>query len=533
MISMYRKKEILNYHILYGYGAKKIISQMRKDGKKPASRAVVRRLVNTYDTILQTAGEQAAAEYANSQEVYHTPERKRTKLDEAARKYIEECMERNRQKKLEGNRKQCMDLQRVWQILREEKGYDFCYSTVTAYAREYVARQEPPKSTVPSIRQYHPAGEECQFDWGEVKLKIHGKPMKLRMAVFALPHSNYRKAYLFIREHTLAFMESHRNYFHDIGRIPKRMVYDNMKVAVKSFVGTEKEPTDALLSMSNFYGFEFRFCNARKGNEKGNVEESVKVVRKFVFSVRDEFDSLDDAQAYLDKGCDKLNSEGRSMVTEDIVQLTQEDFSAMRPCTDDIACFELVDRQIRNYGVVTVEKAFYSVPDTLADSSVKARIYTNKIEVLHEGKVVAVHDKVGKGEWSIKLSHYLHTLRYKPGALKHSEALRQAPEGIRMVYEEGFANSPKEFISLLLFARDNDIAYDDIVAAYSRLKASHVSNITLQLMKAALKPETTPQQTVTAMIQQDAKAIEDNAQKDLCELAHIMNHRMNTNYATR
>jgi len=32
---------------------------------------------------------------------------------------------------------------------------------------------------------------------------------------------------------TLAFMESHRNYFHDIGRIPKRMVYDNMRVAVK------------------------------------------------------------------------------------------------------------------------------------------------------------------------------------------------------------------------------------------------------------------------------------------------------------
>lgn len=50
----------------YGYGAKKIISQMRKDGKKPASRAVIRRMVNTYDTILQTAGEKETAEYANS-----------------------------------------------------------------------------------------------------------------------------------------------------------------------------------------------------------------------------------------------------------------------------------------------------------------------------------------------------------------------------------------------------------------------------------------------------------------------------------
>ena len=121
------------------------------------------------------------------------------------------------------------------------------------------------------IRQWHPAGEECQFDWGEVKLCIAGRWMKLRMAAFALPHSNHRRGYLFIREHTLAFQEAHRNYFHDIGHIPVRMVYDNMRVAVKSFVGSEKLPTDALLDLSNFYGLEWRFCNARRGNEKGTV----------------------------------------------------------------------------------------------------------------------------------------------------------------------------------------------------------------------------------------------------------------------
>ena len=57
------------------------------------------------------------------------------------------------------------------------------------------------------IRLYHPAGEECQFDWGDVKLKIGSRAVTVRMAVFTLPHSNYRKAYLFIREHTLAFKE--------------------------------------------------------------------------------------------------------------------------------------------------------------------------------------------------------------------------------------------------------------------------------------------------------------------------------------
>ena len=70
----------------------------------------------------------------------------------------------------ETNRKQCMDLQRIWEILCEEMGYTFCYSTVTAYARQYALRQAPKKSKECYIRQYHPAGEECQFDWGDVKL---------------------------------------------------------------------------------------------------------------------------------------------------------------------------------------------------------------------------------------------------------------------------------------------------------------------------------------------------------------------------
>lgn len=110
MISMYRKKLILNYHIKDGYGAKRIIKVMKQRGEKPASRGVIRRLINTYDRILRTYGKDAAMAYFDREEVFHTPERPRTKLDDKACKYIEDCLERNRQKIAEGNRKQCMDL---------------------------------------------------------------------------------------------------------------------------------------------------------------------------------------------------------------------------------------------------------------------------------------------------------------------------------------------------------------------------------------------------------------------------------------
>ena len=64
-------------------------------------------------------------------------------------------------------------------------------------------------------------------------------------------------------------MGSHRDFFRDVHGVPAMMVYDNMRVAVKNFVGGDKKPTEALMKMSGFYCFEYRFCNIRAGWEKG------------------------------------------------------------------------------------------------------------------------------------------------------------------------------------------------------------------------------------------------------------------------
>ena len=66
----FRKKEILNYHIVYGYGAKKIRTEMLKAGKKPASRGVIRRLINTYERIFKTKGLKTATAYYSKEEEF-------------------------------------------------------------------------------------------------------------------------------------------------------------------------------------------------------------------------------------------------------------------------------------------------------------------------------------------------------------------------------------------------------------------------------------------------------------------------------
>lgn len=109
-------------------------------------------------------------------------------------------------------RKQCLKRQDIYRCLIE-KGFNISYSSVC----KYIQKRKQEKTKKPRevfIKQYYEPGQECEFDWGEVKLRIGGKPVTFTMAVFALCHSEGRWAYLFRHQDNLAFMESHRNFFH-------------------------------------------------------------------------------------------------------------------------------------------------------------------------------------------------------------------------------------------------------------------------------------------------------------------------------
>ena len=47
---------------------------------------------------------------------------------------------------------------------------------------KYIQQRKAEKSKKPKdvfVKQYYEPGEECEFDWGEVKLRIGGKPVTL------------------------------------------------------------------------------------------------------------------------------------------------------------------------------------------------------------------------------------------------------------------------------------------------------------------------------------------------------------------
>lgn len=409
---------------------------------------------------------------------YDSSNRTSTKITDEIIQMIKECLLENARKRVVGMSKQQMKIIDIHGYIKKE-GVTISYSTIKRYIRkiETISKEA-------YIRQEYDLGDVCEFDWGEVKLFINGAIEVFQLAVFTAAKSNYRYAKLFRRQDTLAFQESHVDFFEHCGGTFRQLVYDNMRVAVKKFIGpSEKEPTKALLELSSYYGFKYRFCNVRRGNEKGHVERSVEVVRRKAFCEpgNDQFENLLQANAHLLSKCMEVNGQALSgtVISTDIFQLEKPLLLPLLPRLDiSIKTYGTVDK----YSCITVQQNHYSVLDTLVGKQVDVRIYANKIAVYHDGKQVGFHERsYGSHTWSIDINHYLRTLKRKNGALHQSTALLQVDTKIKNIYNSYYNLEPKYFLEVLEIINERGV--DIVQKALEELAKLSITDMSPEKVK--------------------------------------------------
>jgi hypothetical protein len=85
----------------------------------------------------------------------------------------------------------------------------------------------------------------------------------------------------------------------------------------------------------------------------------------------------------------------------------------------------------------------------------------------------------------MNLEHYLTTLTHKPGALSNSSALRSS-RNLNTMYETDFRGSEKDFISVLLYCRDNKITHNQLFKLYELAKTKCTNGISADILIAYL-----------------------------------------------
>ena len=139
----------------------------------------------------------------------------------------------------------------------------------------------------------------------QAEVILDGQATKVALFVMTLPYSDAIFVCAFPRECTEAFLEGHVRAFAFFGGVPRRISYDNSKIAVAKIIGSrDRKVTDAFLRLKSHHLFEDHFCLVRRPNEKGHVETLIGFARRsFLVPVPVVHGGLEPLNADLERRC--------------------------------------------------------------------------------------------------------------------------------------------------------------------------------------------------------------------------------------
>jgi len=358
-------------------------------------------------------------------------------------------------------RKQRHTASRIWERLQAE-GYTGGYTAVREAVRE--AQQQSQEVFVPLV---HRPGE-AQVDFGEALVRLGGRLRVVKFFLMALPYSDAFFVMAFERECTETFGEGHVRAFAFFGGVPRRISYDNTRIAVAQIIGTgrQRRLTTGFLQLKSHYLFDHHFCRVRRANEKGVVEGGVKFARLNFFVPVPQVRDFDELNTYLLQcGQEDLSRRLRGQ-TGTKAELLAHDRAAFLPlpAVPFVACRN-ASTTASSLSLVRFDDNDYSVPVRWAHHPVVVHGDYREVVLCAGGQEVARHRRIWEREQvRFEPLHYLALLERKPGALDHARPLAgwELPECFatlrHRLENERAGDGTREYIRVLRLLEKHSLA---------------------------------------------------------------------------
>jgi transposase len=320
----------------------------------------------------------------------------------------------------EAPRKQRHTAQRIFARLQAEHGYQGGLTIVKEAVRAW--KQGQAEVFVPLA---HRPGE-AQVDFGEAQIKLRGEQVKVAMFVMTLPYSDAIFCQVFPRECTEAFQEGHKRAFEFFGGVPRRISYDNSKIAVRKITGGRgREVTREFLRLEGHYLFEHHFCRVRRPCEKGHVETLIGYCRRNYLVPVPETDRLESLNTELQQRCRQDLSRtlrGKPATKEGLLAEERTWFREIPP--QEFEARRVASAKANSLSLVRFECNDYSVPTEYAHHEVTVIGEIEEVRLMVGEHLVARHPRHwGKEHVEFNPVHYLALLERKPGALDYARPL--------------------------------------------------------------------------------------------------------------
>jgi len=319
-------------------------------------------------------------------------------------------------------RKQRHTARRIFERLRDEHGYTGGLTIVKQAVAAWRTR-----SAEVFVPLAHPPGE-AQVDFGTAEVLLEGQPTTVALFVMTLPYSDAIFVCAFPRECTEAFLEGHVRAFAFFGGVPRRISYDNSRIAVARITGSRsRKVTDAFFRLKSHHLFESHFCLVRRPNEKGHVETLIGFARRsFLVPV-----------PVVHGGFEALNADLRRRCREDLARrpwgkpaskagLLAEEQPVLLPLPgESFVAARVESRWVDSLSLVSFDANQYSVPTEFAHHHVTVVASVDSVRIVAGDRVAAVHARCWDRERVFyDPVHYLAVLERKPGALDFAAPLQ-------------------------------------------------------------------------------------------------------------
>jgi transposase len=388
------------------------------------------------------------------------------------------------------HRKQRRTAKRMFEVLRQHYEYQGSYDTVKELVREI--RGITKDVFVP--REHRP-GEYCEFDFGELYIKVNGIPVKVYLHAFQFTYSNDIYGYISCRATQEEMFESHKRSFVHFEGIAHHIRYDNMSLAVKKILkGSAREETDGFIKFKNQFGFESEFCAPAAGNQKGDVEGAVGYIRRNFFAPMPEiasWDELDQLNETLAAWCKSLRETRKVYGTDKLIgELAGLDREALLFLPEKLPeVGKLLTAKANQYSLVPVDCVFYSVPVKYAYQQVDIVLSAREVVLYVKDQEIARHTRsFARGEQRFDPLHYLELFRKKPYTLINSKPIAQLPSCFRRFFERargrgrGYISESLSILNLLRdYPRHEVSDAIELAMAYDAYTADGVKNLLYQL----------------------------------------------------
>lgn len=336
---------------------------------------------------------------------------------------------------IEAKLDQGLSAQRIWQDLREERGFGGAYESVKRYVRRFKAA-EPARVW----RMECQPGEEAQVDFG-VGAPVVGADGRVRRPwVCRLSLSHSRKGYseAAYQQSTENFIRILENAFRAFGGVPVALCIDNLRAAVSRADWYEPDLNPKLASFCRHYGVAILPARPRRPQDKGKIEAGVKYVKNNALKAR-RFASLAEQNRFLadwERGVAdrRIHGTTRKQVAA-LFELERPHLKALPP--DLFPCFDEGRRIVQRDGFVEVRGAYYEVPAQHIGMSLWVRWDARMVRVFDPRMgCIAAHRRLepgqfsrtlgaagGRGSLAENLAHWMgRARRLGPGCARWAEA---------------------------------------------------------------------------------------------------------------